>query len=435
MTHEENELITRTGAGAPMGDVMRRYWIPAALSSELPEPDCPPIRVKLLGERLVAFRDTRGRVGVVDEFCAHRRASLFLGRNEESGLRCVYHGWKFDVEGRCLDMPNERAETSFKDKIKLKAYPSVELGNVVWAYMGPKEKLPALPKFEWTQVPDEQRFVSKTWQECNWLQALEGGFDDVHASFLHGVVSPDTTRPGTRRFWLESRTPKVDVELTDYGYLCGAAHDLKNGQDMIWTAHFVMPFHQIRASFNAGQAQESLVEGHMWVPMDDENCMVYNWMYAFGDGTLAREKMAALEQVRGRGENEQTADFRKVRNKDNDWLIDRRVQKHETFTGIEGINTQDHAITESMGPIVDRTQEHLGSTDRAVVIGRHLLVQAVKKVAQDGDPPGLQPSYYHIRAMGKMLPSGARWLEKMKHQLYPCEPRNEDSEPAAGGSD
>ena len=419
MTKEENELITRTGPSTAMGEVMRRYWIPAALSSELPEPDCPPVRVKLLDEKLVAFRDTQGRIGILDEFCAHRRASLFLGRNEESGLRCVYHGWKYDVEGRCVEMPNESPTADFKEKIRPKAYPAVELGGVVWTYMGPKDKMPELPRFEWTQVPERQRLVTKTLQECNWLQALEGGFDDVHASFLHGVVDPNTPRAGTRRFWLESRTPKVEVELTDYGYLCGSIHALNKNENMIWNAHFVMPFHQIRASFVAGQIQDSLVEGHMWVPTDDENCMVYNWMYAFGDKALAAEKMAAIEHVRGRGEQEQTADFRKIRNKDNDWLIDRQVQKFETFTGIEGINTQDHAITESMGPIVDRSEEHLGSTDRAVVIGRHLLIQAVNKVRQGVEPMGLQPSYYNVRALGKILPAGTRWQDALKNELFP----------------
>jgi len=417
MTKEENELVTRTGAGTPMGEVMRRYWIPAALTSELPEPDGAPVQVSLLGEKLVAFRDTEGRVGLLDEFCAHRRASLFLGRNEESGLRCVYHGWKYDFEGNCVDMPNESAETEFKAKVRLKAYPTVEFGGVIWAYMGPKEKVPALPKFEWTQVPEEHCFVSKTWQECNWLQALEGGFDGAHASYLHRVVKPDTPMAGTRRFWIESPTPKVEVEITDYGYLCASIHPLNEKENMIWTAQFVMPFHQIRSSFVAGVMQDSMVEGHMWVPTDDENCMVYNWMYMFGAKALRDNKLTEIEQARGRGSEEQGANYRKVRNKDNHWLIDRQVQKYETYTGIEGINTQDHAITESMGPIVDRTDEHLGSTDRAIVVGRHILVQAAYGIQKGGDLPGLLPTYYGIRAMGRVLPGSVRWLEAMRDDL------------------
>ena len=163
MRPEENELVTRTGAGTPMGEVMRRYWMPAALAWELPQADCPPIRVKLLGEKLVAFRDTQGRVGLIDEFCAHRRASLFLGRNEEGGLRCVYHGWKYDTKGICLDMPNEPQETNFKHAVRLKAYPTAEMGGLIWAYMGPPEKVPPLPKFEWTQVLENYRHLSKMW--------------------------------------------------------------------------------------------------------------------------------------------------------------------------------------------------------------------------------------------------------------------------------
>ena len=419
MTKEENDVLTQTGPGMPMGEVMRRYWLPAALSSEIAKPDSAPVQVSLLGERLVAFRDTQGRVGLLDEFCAHRRASLFLGRNEESGLRCVYHGWKFDVEGKCVDMPNEPAEANFADKIRLKAYPTVELGGVVWTYMGPQDKVPALPKFEWTQVPEGARFVSKTWQECNWLQALEGGFDGAHASYLHRVVDPKTKKPGTRRFWIDSPAPQTDVEITDYGYVCASIHPLNDKENMIWTAQFVLPFHQIRSSFVAGVMQDSMVEGHMWVPMDDGNCMVFNWMYAFGDKALAEGKLAHIEEARGRGSEEQTSDFRKIRNKDNDWFIDRKVQKYETYTGIEGINTQDHAVTESMGPIVNRAEEHLGSTDRSIVAGRHLLLQAAQKAREGGELPGLSPTYYGIRAMGRVVPDNVRWLDAMRDDLMP----------------
>lgn len=167
MLREDNETLTRVGPGTAMGDVMRRYWVPAALSKELPAPDCPPVRVKLLGEKLVAFRDTSGRVGLLDEFCPHRRASLFLGRNEEGGLRCVYHGWKFDCAGNCLDTLSEPLESTLKAKIKTKAYPTVEIGGIVWAYLGPVDKKPPLPLFEWTQLPESHRFVQKAWEECN----------------------------------------------------------------------------------------------------------------------------------------------------------------------------------------------------------------------------------------------------------------------------
>src|SRR6202044_201001 len=168
-THEQNDFLTRTGPGTPMGDLMRRYWIPALLSSEIPEPDCPPVRVKLLGERLIAFRDTAGRVGVMDEFCAHRGVSLWFGRNEEGGLRCPYHGWKYDTSGLCIEVPSEPAESGFCNKIKLTAYPCVELGDAIWIYMGPAALKPPAPNFEWATVPAASRFVSKRTQECNWL--------------------------------------------------------------------------------------------------------------------------------------------------------------------------------------------------------------------------------------------------------------------------
>src|SRR5579885_1794102 len=177
LSQDENELITRVGPGTPMGEVFRRFWLPAMLSSELTEPDCPPVRLRLLGEDLVAFRDTNGRPGVLAAHCPHRGASLYFGRNEECGLRCVYHGWKFDVEGNCLDQLNEPPENQFKQHIHLTAYPTVELGGIVWAYMGPPERMPPPPKFAWTQVPEARRHVTKVIQECNYLQALEGGID------------------------------------------------------------------------------------------------------------------------------------------------------------------------------------------------------------------------------------------------------------------
>src|SRR5690242_7658557 len=174
-TPELNDLLARTGPGTPMGDLMRRYWIPALLAAEIPEPDCPPVRVKLLGERLLAFRDTAGRVGVMDEFCAHRGVSLWFGRNEEHGLRCPYHGWKYDVTGQCIEVPSEPVESGFCSKIKLTSYPCVEMGDVIWVYMGPADQKPPLPNFEWATIGPAHRFVTKRTQECNWLQALEGG--------------------------------------------------------------------------------------------------------------------------------------------------------------------------------------------------------------------------------------------------------------------
>ena len=421
LTREDNELVTQTDSGTPMGDVMRRYWVPALLSSELPEPDCPPVRVRLLGEKLVAFRDTNGRIGLLEEFCAHRQASLFLGRNEECGLRCVFHGWKYDVDGTCVDMMNEPAESNYKYEIRLTAYPTVEMGEVIWAYLGPKDRMPSLPKFEWTQVPESHRQISKNWQECNWLQALEGGIDAAHATILHRLLTNDTTRSGfapTTEF-VTGRTPSLEVDLTDYGYRYTGIRALGEQGNFVRTYHYVMPFHQMRPQQFGfrGQPYRTIIAGHMWVPMDDENCMVYNWSYSFGDEPLTQEEKE--EHALGRAPGNLLPDFRSIRNKDNNWLIDRQVQKTETFTGIEGINNQDQAVQESMGPIVDRTKENLTASDMAIVATRRLLIQAAQTVADGGDPPGVGDTYYMARAIDKILPNDVQWRDALLSEMYP----------------
>lgn len=418
LSKEENELVTRVSAGTSMGQVMRRYWVPALLASELPEPDCAPVRVRLLGERLVAFRDSQGRVGLVEEFCAHRRVSLFLGRNEESGLRCVYHGWKYDVEGNCLDMPNEPPEYDFKNKIRLTAYPTVELGGVIWAYMGTIEKKPPLPKFEWTQFPESHRVVSKSWQECNWLQALEGGIDSSHSSFLHRALRDDASSYGVRGVRVTSTAPKNEVEVTDYGLVYVSARPIEDSKQYVRVYHYVMPFHTFFArQVGKDGERKPQISGHIFVPMDDENCMVYNLTYSFGQEALLEKD--SIEIFRGRGPGEVLSQFRKRRNKDNDWLIDRRVQKTETFSGIDGINTQDHAAQESMGAIVDRTKEHLGSSDRAVIAARRLLIQVAQTMKDNDQLPGIGPSFYNVRAIDKIVPAGSDWRQALEAEVYP----------------
>ena len=421
LTREENVAVTMTGAGTPMGDVLRRYWIPALLSRELSEPDGPPVRVQLLGERLVGFRDSTGRLGLVGEFCPHRRASLWLGRNEDAGLRCVYHGWKFDVEGRCIDQMNE-AEP-FCQKIRLKAYPTCEMGGVIWAYLGPLGQVPPRPRFEWTQVPESHRHVSKVWEECNWLQALEGGIDTSHAPILHRAITANTTRPGIplRGPFVRGGKPLLEVDVTDYGYRYAGIRPLDDDQSYVRAYHYVMPFTQIRPQ-QIGRGPDgrfrTMIAGHMWVPIDDENCMVWNWMYSFGEEPLTDDDRAERGNGNGPDHVEQTGEFRSFRNKRNNWLIDRQVQKTETFTGIDGINTQDRAVQESMGPIVDRSQEHLGPADRAIITTRRLLLQAIRTVQEGGAPPGADSSYYHARAIEKIFPRTSTWREAVLPEMY-----------------
>ena len=418
LTAEQNERLTRTGPGTPMGEAMRRYWIPALLSIEIPEPDCPPIRVKLLGEDLVAFRDTSGRIGLLSEFCPHRRASLWLGRNEEDGLRCVYHGWKFDVSGQCVDQMNEPGEFDFSKKVRANSYPVEEMGGLIWAYMGPSESIPPLPDFEWTRVPEEQRTLTKVVQECNWLQALEGGVDTSHAPIMHRRLREGVTLPGTpfQSAFVQGSAPLLELDETDYGYRYFGVRQLGEDRRYVRGYHFIMPFTQLRPP-GLGLAE---VHGHHWVPIDDESVMVYNWYYAYGDGPLAEE--AQDPQVSG---NSFTTDidvndgFRSYRNKSNDWMIDRQVQKTDTFTGIYGINTQDRAVQESMGAIVDREQEHLGQADRAIIVTRRMLQQAIDVVKDGGQPAGISPTYYDLRAAECTIGADEDWRAALMPLMYP----------------
>jgi phenylpropionate dioxygenase-like ring-hydroxylating dioxygenase large terminal subunit len=408
LSREDNERLTRVGRGTPMGTTMRRYWIPALLARELPEPDGPPVRVRLLGEDLVAFRDTQGRIGLLDEFCPHRRASLFFGRNEEGGLRCVYHGWKFDAAGRCVDMMNESDARTFREKVSTSAYPTLELGGIVWAYLGPVGRQPAPPAFGWLRVPAAQLQVSKVIQESNWLQGLEGGIDTSHAPILHRLLTTETTRPGFRpdNPFVRGQAPTLAVDETDYGYRYAGIRPLDETTVHVRTYHFILPFHQIRPS--RSESGVPLMAGHTWVPIDDENTMVYNWEFSTTGAPLTAEDR--LERRLGNGplDVDQTT-FRSIRNRRNNYLLDRHVQKTESFTGIDGINTQDRAIQEGMGPIVDRSREHLGPADRAIIQARRLLLEAVKVVADGGTPRGLAPTYGELAAAEAVLPREADW--------------------------
>jgi phenylpropionate dioxygenase-like ring-hydroxylating dioxygenase large terminal subunit len=395
-----------------MGEVMRRYWIPALLANQLPMPDCSPVRVRLLGEDLVAFRDSQGRVGLLDEYCPHRRASLFLGRNEENGLRCVYHGWKFDFEGRCMDMPNEPEDSRFKDKVLQPSYPTAEMGGVIWAYMGPPAKMPDKVGMEWTRAPEQHRFVSQTHEYCNFLQCIEGGIDTCHGSFLHNNDLSDLAA-----FHRIDRAPRLEVERTRYGFRYVGIRDIGEIGTYLRLYQFVMPFHQfrsqqiVRRKGQDGGNRESIpiIKGHMWVPMDDQNTMIYNWMLAVDeDKPLTPEFIAKQETSAGRGHGGETTVRHRTR--ENDWLIDREVQQTMTYTGIEGVNTQDLAVQESMGPIVDRSREHLGNSDKAIIAYRRILLDVLNDFEQGVEPPGLDPKTYRmVRSADIVIPKGVRW--------------------------
>jgi phthalate 4,5-dioxygenase len=413
MRQEDSERLIRVGPGTPAGELFRRYWQPAALSSELPERDGAPVRVRLLGEDLIAFRDTQGRVGLVDAYCPHRRAPLFFGRNEESGLRCVYHGWKFDADGACVDLPSEPAESPMRAGIRIKHYPTVERGGVVWAYLGPPAERPPEPDYEWTRVPGTHAHVSKSYQACNYLQGLEGGLDTAHVTFLHNNKIGDR-----RNLYSRDGAPKIDVFETDYGYYYVSTRKLEEGRNWVRVYQYAMPFQQMRPSMvhNGLSSNRGVprADGHLWVPIDDEQTHVYNWAYGADQScALDPDYIERIEIMYGRGRDDYLpGSFKLKANLSNDYFIDRATQKNTSFTGIKGINTQDVALQEGMGQVTDRSAEHLGTSDRAVAVMRRLLLEAVAAVERGERPRGSDAaSYSKIRPHDGLVAAGSDWRE------------------------
>jgi phenylpropionate dioxygenase-like ring-hydroxylating dioxygenase large terminal subunit len=412
---EDNSLITHTGPSTPMGSLMRQYWFPALLSSELPTPDGDPVRVRLLGEDLIAFRDTTGKIGLLQNNCPHRGASLFFGRNEEGGLRCVYHGWKFSHDGTCVDMPNEPAESDFRAKVKAIAYPTTERGGLVWTYMGPRKDPPPLPRFEANLLPEDAVEVGAIQRECNWLQALEGDIDTSHLSFLHlGSLSAESVQPGTFLYYAQrNRAPHYAVLDTPAGAMYGAYREAEPGFVYWRLAHFLFPFFTMAPFGTLG------VNVHLraWVPIDDEHSMLFLVSPKANrpprpDGTPGR-RVGVLNVPLLPNSTDWYGRFRQVQNPRNDYLIDRDAQRtHRSYTGIENGHVQDQAITESMGPILDRSIEHVGMADVMIIRVRRRLLAAARALAERGvTPPAVDdPDAYLQRAGGVILPEGADWV-------------------------
>jgi phenylpropionate dioxygenase-like ring-hydroxylating dioxygenase large terminal subunit len=419
LTPAENERLVRVGPGTPGGDLFRRYWQPALMSSELPENDGPPVRVRLLGEDLIAFRDTNGEVGLVDAFCPHRRAPMFFGRNEECGLRCVYHGWKFDRHGTCIDMPSEPADSLFKTKVTIPSYPTFEAGSVVWTYMGPPELQPPPPNYEWVRAPATHCKVSKTFEDANYLQALEGGLDTAHSSFAHNERLGDKN-------WIRNRdgAPRLDVKKTDYGYTYVSTRDVGDDGKYVRVYHYVMPAQALRGGVTSwtgtGKADVPRLDSHVWVPIDDVTTWVYNIVWSYDPNVPITDEWHAKDEERfGRGPDDLIpGTFKLKKNLSNDFMIDRRMQKTKNFTGIVGINTQDMALQEGMGQIVDRSKERLGTTDKAIIACRQLLLEAVAAVAGGKEPRGLNPSTYErVRPYDSVVPHDKSWESEFAPEL------------------
>lgn len=427
LSREDNELICRVGAGTPMGNFLREFWIPCLLTSELAEADGPPVRVRLLGEDLLAFRTTSGSVGLMPHNCPHRGASLYFGRNEEEGLRCVYHGWKFDVEGRCIDMPNEPTESDFKDKVRLRVYKTTERNGVIWAYMGARDVPPPLPNIEPNMMPMAEVRYQKVLRECNWIQALEGDIDTSHLGFLHlGGIKPEEQKPGSFDFYtVNDRAPKYNAVETDYGTMYAAYRPAEDDSYYWRFAQFLMPFFTMIPTGVLGK--QVLVRA--WVPLDDTHMMFWSFAaprtLANGQGDppgadpadspvrkAAPPMFEYLPATSG-----WLGQWRLTQNKANDYLINRDVQKSNRglagYTGISGIHTQDQALTESMGTMMDRTREHLGTSDTMVIRTRRRLLNAMKALRDNGAVPYPvdHPEVYEQRSGGVVLPREAHWLD------------------------
>jgi len=406
LSQEDNTLLTRTNPGNPMGNLMRRYWMPALLSAEIPEPDCPPVRVRMLGEDLVAFRDTQGRIGLIGEHCAHRGTSLFFGRNEECGLRCIYHGWKYDVDGNVLETPAEPADSDFRKKLRHTAYPTHEAAGVIYAYLGPRNRRPLFPNYEWTQVPLERTYVTKCLLECNYLQGLEGECDSSHLSFLHRAFNRDGNQP----LYQADAAPFYETEDTDFGVRLIATRNTPEKQQYLRISSFVMP---VYGCVPAGRAAGELdgYEIHVYVPAGDTSC----WRYDIG---FRRGRAVREEEVHRR--KQINTDYTRIRNARNEYLQDRHVQKEQTFTGIQDFLNHDACATESMGEIFDRSKEHLGVSDKAVIAVRKFLLSTVKELQSGKEPPhvvydGKNNWFPHIDCFAYLLPQSVTWRQHFDH--------------------
>jgi len=420
LNQEENDVMCRVGAGTPMGEVMRRYWLPLLYSWEL-QPDGAPLKVRLLGEDLIAFRETSGQVGLTAEACPHRGASMFFGRNEECGLRCVYHGWKFDVDGVCVDMPSEPAESNFKNKVHIQAYRAAEQGGIIWAYMGPDQSdPPGLPEFEWCSLPEDQvHHQYKGIYECNWMQALEGDIDTSHLYFLHGRL--EAQDPASYGVYHADKAPRLELVETDYGMYYGASRQQAPEKTYWRTTQWLFP---IFTMFPANE--DGTVPQHMYTPIDDNLTMHWGLRWhpvnKFPGERKLNQNVSKIPDQYGMGAMQPTrhgqafGNWWPVASTDNDFLMDREVQRTMNYTGIPTVRLQDAAVIASMGPVYDRSKEHLGTTDAMIIATRRRLIKAAKQLRDSGVmPPASQSSWaYRVRSCSTVLPTKVDWKEALK---------------------
>jgi phthalate 4,5-dioxygenase len=403
-SRQEHAALAQVGRGSMVGDYLRRYWVPALLSQEIPDPDGPPVRIRLLGEDLVAFRDTSGRPGMLAEHCPHRGASLFLGRNEEGGIRCSYHGWKFDIAGNCLDSPNapELASTPAARQV---SYPCQEAGGVLWAYLGPPDCAPALPDLGFLSAAGDSRFAMKRWQDCHWLQALEVDIDSSHVAWLHREeMLADPAEPKSALI-LAQTAPDFAVAERDYGLLIGARR--RAGEADYWRVNqWLVPWY----TFIPSESADEVLGIHAWVPVDDEHCWVWGFSWHPRRALTAAELADWRAGRGGRFPELLPGSYRPRRNAGNQWELDREAQRSgRLWMGIEGNQEQDDAITASMGTAYDRTREHLVGTDLGVIATRQRLLAAAAGTREGREPPGADGRGFNVVPISVELPRGADW--------------------------
>ena len=417
LSHEDNERLVRVGPDTEMGRLMRLYWIPFLLSRDVPS-DGQPYRVRLLGEDLVAFRDSEGKVGLVDHACPHRGAPLVFGRNEEGGLRCIYHGWKFSVDGRCLDMPAEPANSPMVAHMRIKSYPVRERNGVLWAYMGPEpEKAPALPSVEWNMVPEEQVALSVRVQECNWLQALEGEIDSAHAAILHGRADS----LGVINQWKQAQdlAPTFECAVHDAGVSIASRRRMDESSHYIRVNQYLMPFWTLVPP----QSQFPELSGHAWVPIDDEHTLCLMFSYhpdqpfyektrkLFEEGHAGRQTgHSSQDSFEPRPCSEPYRNYWSVFNRGNAYQFSAELAKKHN-AGLPGLWVQDAACQSGVAPIYDRSQEHLGTTDIGIVRTRRMLLEALKRLSAEGRAPAsaADPDQFLWRAISITIPAEADW--------------------------
>ena len=408
LSKEQNELLCRVGPGTLMGTLFRRYWLPIMHSWEL-EPDGAPVRIRVLGEDLVAFRDSDGRPGLIGERCPHRLAPMVIGRNEECGLRCLYHGWKFDVDGNCTDMPNEPESSGFRLKIHIAAYKLREQGEVIWCYMGDPEREPGFPIYNWTKVPASHRIAAKWIQEANWMQSLEGGIDTSHASFLHRRfdIPPSTLGGVGNALMWQDKAPRLELQETNYGFRYAAIRNASETEDYIRITPHIMPCSSNPPGIILGAR---LWNG--WVPRDDYSCWAWD-ISIREDRPWTPAEIEDIKERRGHNSFDPKT-FQKEANAENLWLQNREEMKTISWTGMRGIFIEDNAVQEGMGAIVDRSQEHLGRADQAIIDARQLYLRAAENLVKYGvEPPGVNSPevYEHITSYAFIKPKDKTWRE------------------------